>query len=311
MSLLQIISDSTKQAIKDTSSSTFQHIIEFQLLKFSNYQLAVGDVLLIALILVICSYLLKLIGAILDSFVENKRIDNRNRVTISILLKYLIWIIAIILSLDVVGVKITLLLAGSAALLVGLGLGLQQIFSDIVSGIFLLLEGSVKIGDIMEVDGIVGRVLKINLRTSEVLTRAGIIIIVPNHKFIVENVVNWSHNATTTRFSVTVGVSYGSDAALVKRILLECAESHGSIVSKKPYEPLVRLIDFGDSSLDFELLFWSKEGFIIENIKSDLRFMILTKFRKNNVEIPFPQRDLNLKGGFSFKGVKKDKPPTD
>ncbi|MFT7000701.1 MAG: small-conductance mechanosensitive channel [Spirosomataceae bacterium] len=309
MNFLQIISESTKKTIRDTSSNTVQNILEFRLLKFSNYQLTISDILLIAVIIVLCTYLLKLIGAILDRFVESKRIDNRNRITISTLLKYLVWVVAIILSLDVIGVKITILLAGSAALLVGLGLGLQQIFSDIVSGIFLLLEGSVKIGDIMEVDGIVGRVLKINLRTSEVLTRAGIIIIVPNHKFIVENVVNWSHNATTTRFTVTVGVSYNSDATLVKKILLECAISHGSIVDRKPYEAIVRLIDFGDSSLDFELLFWSKEGFSIENIKSDLRFMILSKFRKNGVEIPFPQRDLNLRTGFNFIEKEEVPPP--
>jgi small-conductance mechanosensitive channel len=309
MNFLQIISESTKKTIRDTSSNTVQHILEFRLLQFSNYQLTISDILLIAVIIVLCTYLLKLIGAILDRFVDSKRIDSRNRITISTLLKYLIWVIAIILSLDVIGVKITILLAGSAALLVGLGLGLQQIFSDIVSGIFLLLEGSVKIGDIMEVDGIVGKVLKINLRTSEILTRAGIIIIVPNHKFIVENVVNWSHNATTTRFTVTVGVSYSSDATLVKKILLECAVSHGSVVDRKPYEPVVRLIDFGDSSLDFELLFWSKEGFSIENIKSDLRFMILSKFRKNGVEIPFPQRDLNLRTGFDFIEKQEVPPP--
>lgn len=309
MRLQEIISDSTKKAITDSSSNIVQQILEFRLIKVSDYQLTIGDILLIALIYIISSYLLKLIGAILDRFESNQRLDPRNKVTIFILLKYLIWILVVILSLDVIGVKITILLAGSAALLVGLGLGLQQIFSDIVSGIFLLLEGSVKIGDIMEVDGIVGRVLKINLRTSEVLTRAGIIIIVPNHKFIVENVVNWSHNASTTRFSVTVGVSYGSDAALVKKILLECASSHGSIVDRKPYEPTVRLINFGDSSLDFELLFWSKEGFIIETIKSDLRFMILSKFRKNNVEIPFPQRDLNFKTGLDFLKPNPDKSP--
>lgn len=305
MIILQILSDSTKKSIQDASEDTIHNLFELRLLSFGKYVLNIGDILLIALIFIMCTYLLKLIGAILDSFVESKRLDSRNRTTILILTKYLIWVIGIVLALDVIGVEITILLAGSAALLVGLGLGLQQIFSDIVSGIFLLLEGSVKIGDLMEVDGLIGRVLKINLRTSEILTRSGIIIIVPNHKFIVENVVNWSHNATTTRFSVGVGVSYSSDPNLVKKILLECAISHGSINKKKPYEPFVRLIDFGDSSLDFELLFWSSEGFIIENIKSDLRFMILSKFRKNGVEIPFPQRDLNFKTDFPIQESEK------
>lgn len=297
MSHLQIISDSTKQSFKDVSEDTIQNLFELRLLAFGKYILTVGDILLIALIFILCRYLLKLIGAILDQFVERKRIDYRNRTTIALLSKYLIWVIGVILALDVISVEITILLAGSAALLVGLGLGLQQIFSDIVSGIFLLLEGSVKIGDIMEVDGLIGRVLKVNLRTSEILTRTGIIIIVPNHKFIVENVVNWSHNVTTTRFEVGVGVSYSSDPNLVKKILLECANSHGSVNSKKPYEPVVRLVNFGESSLQFELIFWSSEGFIIETIKSDLRFMILSKFRKNNIEIPFPQRDINFRSG--------------
>ncbi len=298
MNILQKIPDSTKNNFRELSTTTIQDFFELRLLSFSKYKLTLGDVLLITLIIVLCTFLLKLIGAILNRFVEAKRLDARNKNTIFILTKYIVWVIGTVWTLDIIGVEITILLAGSAALLVGLGLGLQQIFSDIVSGIFLLLEGSVKIGDIMEVDGLVGRVLKLNLRTSEIMTRNGIIIIVPNNKFITENVVNWSHNATTTRFNVKVGVAYNSDAHLVKKILLECAVSHGAISSKKPYEPIVRLTDFGESSLDFELLFWSSEGFVIENIKSDLRFMILAKFRKNNIEIPFPQRDLNFRTNF-------------
>jgi small-conductance mechanosensitive channel len=181
--------------------------------------------------------------------------------------------------------------------LVGLGRGLQQIFSDIVSGVFLLLEGSVKIGDIMEVDGLIGKVTSIKLRTSEILTRDGIVIIVPNHKFITENVVNWSHNSEITRFNVKVGVAYGTDPKLVKEILAECAKENKEITTTGIYTPLVRLINFGDSSLDFELLFWSKKVFTIENTKSDLRFQIVTKFSEKGIQIPFPQRDLHLKSG--------------
>lgn len=271
------------------------NFLEFKLLDFNKYALTIGDLIIVIFIVVITTYLLKLINSILNRMVINQRLEERNKNSFFALIKYLTWIISIVICLEIIGVKITILLAGSAALLVGLGLGLQQIFSDIVSGIFLMLEGSVKEKDIMEVDGIVGKVLKINLRTSEVLTRTGIIIIVPNHKFITENVVNWSHNATVTRFNVKVGVAYNSNPELVKEILFNCANNHPLVVSEQPNVPFVRLIEFGDSSLDFDLLFWSKEGFVIENIKSDIRFSILSKFRENNIEIPYPQRDVNFR----------------
>ncbi|KPM49536.1 mechanosensitive ion channel family protein [Jiulongibacter sediminis] len=280
-----------------------KEILSFKLLEFEKFSLEVLDLLLVVIILITTRILLFSIKSILNRLVTRKALDERNKESFWLLIKYFIWVIAIVLSLEAVGFEITLLLAGSAALLVGLGLGLQQIFSDIVSGVFLLVEGTVKIGDIMEVDGIVGRVTEINLRTSEILTRDGIVIIVPNHKFITENVVNWSHNAFLTRFDIKVGVAYGSDPEQVKRILTECAEEHPD-VNTTAHAPIVRLTNFGDSSLDFQLLFWSSNGFLIENTKSELRFMVVKKFRDENVEIPFPQRDLHVKDG--TLGIKKN-----
>lgn len=274
-----------------------QNILGQVIFEVGDYSLAISDLVLIVLIFFATKFLLRLTSRVLDRFVKSEKLERRNKQSFMLLLKYLIWVFAIVLILETIGVKITLLLAGSAALLVGLGLGLQQIFSDIVSGVFLLVEGSVKIGDIMQVDGIVGRVTTINLRTSEILTRDGIVIIVPNHKFIVENVVNWSHNASITRFNVTVGVAYGSDPNVVKGILEQCAIDNTEIVTKGKYAPIVRLINFGDSSLDFELLFWSRKGFTIENTKSDLRFLIVERFLEKGIEIPFPQRDLHVKSG--------------
>ena len=110
-------------------------------------------------------------------------------------MRYFVWVFVISVSIVILGFDITLLVAGSAALLVGIGFGLQNIFSDLISGLFMLFERKVKVGDVMEVDNIVGKVKAINLRTSELLTRDGYNIIVPNHKFITENVVNWSHNS--------------------------------------------------------------------------------------------------------------------
>jgi small-conductance mechanosensitive channel len=186
------------------------------------------------------------------------------------------------------------LIAGSAALLVGIGLGIQQIFNDIASGLFILFERNLKVNDVVQIEeNIIGRVLSIGLRTSKLETRDNIIMIIPNSKFISDNVINWSHIEVKTRFKVEIGVAYGSDVELVKNVLLECAKQHKDITNKP--QPFVRFNDFGDSSLDFQLFFWTRKAFRVENIKSDLRFQIDIEFRKNDIIIPFPQTDVHLK----------------
>ena len=276
---------------------SIREFLSYRFFEYKDIHFDVADIFFILLVLALTRLILFVVQSLINRLVKQGSFEGRNTQSFQLLFKYFLYIIVFVIILEILGVKITILIAGSAALLVGIGLGLQQIFSDIISGVFLLVEGSVKISDIMEVDGIVGKVTEIKLRTSEILTRDGIIIIVPNHKFITENVVNWSHNAVTTRFEVTVGVSYESDPEKVREILLDCAKENKEILFSKANQPIVRLINFGDSSLDFRLLFWSKNGFLIENTKSDLRFQIVKKFRENNIEIPFPQRDLHLKSG--------------
>ena len=161
-------------------------LLEITILHFGKYKLQVIDIALIGLIFFATRFVLFIITKLLNRLVIRGKMEDRNKKSIMLLLRYFLSILAIVAGMEVIGIEVTLLLAGSAALLVGLGLGLQQIFSDIISGIILLAEGSVKIGDIMEVDGLIGKVTTINLRTSEILTRDGIVIIVPNHKFIVE-----------------------------------------------------------------------------------------------------------------------------
>jgi small-conductance mechanosensitive channel len=277
--------------------NSINSILDFRFFEYKDYQFDVAHFLLIIVVLLITRFLLFTVRSIIKKFVNSEKLDVRNSQSFFLLFKYLIYVITIVIVLEIIGVKITILLAGSAALLVGIGLGLQQIFSDIISGIFLLVDGSVKIGDVMEVDTLVGKVTQINLRTSEILTRDGITIIVPNHKFITENVINWSHNAALTRFDVNVGVAYGTNPEKVREVLLQCAQEIKEISKSKNNVPNVRLTSFGDSSLDFQLLFWSKNVFLIEQTKSDLRFIIANKFMENDIQIPFPQRDLHIKSG--------------
>ena len=183
-------------------------------------------------------------------------------------------------------------LAASAALLVGVGLALQTFFQDIISGIFILLDQSVHVGDIIEIDGKVGRVVEIKLRTTRAVTIDNKVLVIPNHKYLTSILHNWTENGTKTRESVSIGVAYGSDVELVKKILIDVANKHQSIL-KKP-EPLVLFTNFGDSSLNFRLIFTLNDSFIAAIPKSDLRFQIDKAFRENGISIPFPQRDIHI-----------------
>ncbi len=212
---------------------------------------------------------------------------------------YLIFFFALMFALNVLGVNMTLLASGAAALLLGVGLGLQQTFNDFFSGLILLFERSVELGDVVEIDGLVGKVRRIGLRTSIVQTRDNRSVIVPNSKLVVNNVTNWSHDDEVARFSVGVGVAYGSDTQKVKSLLLEEAARHPKVLAQP--EPQVRFTGFGESSLDFELLFWSEEFMRIEDVKSDLRFAVDQRFREGGVAIPFPQRDIWFRNGFPEK----------
>lgn len=220
--------------------------------------------------------------------------DKKRNHSIYLFIKYFLWVFSIIMMVRSTGLDVTYFLAGSAALFVGIGLGVQDIFKDIVSGIFLLTEGTIRIDDILEIDGNVGKVTDIKLRTSDFLTRNGSTIVVPNHKFITEKVINWSHNLTPTRFEVKVGVSYDNDEKKVKDILLKITQQHPDIITgKKDKAPFVRMVDFGDNGIMYSLFFWSSHMFMIEDTISDLRFDIREEFRNNNITIPFPQRVLH------------------
>lgn len=222
-----------------------------------------------------------------------KKLDHSNSYSLYQLIKYILWIISIILILDAVGIKITVLLAGAAALLVGIGLGLQQTFNDIISGIILLIEGTTKIGDVLEIDGDIVKMQSIGLRTSKGLNRDDITVIIPNSAITTNKVINWSHQSQKTRFRIDVGTSYSSDIDLVIKLLEESAYEHPDTTDKEMIE--ARLINFGNSSLDFQVLFYSRNVFRIEKVKSDIRRIISRKFIEHNVTIPFPQLDVHYK----------------
>lgn len=279
--------------------------MNYEILNLGGFKLLTGKLLLGLMVFVVTWFVLLLLKRAITKprFIMDK-IDTKRRMSIYLIIKYFIWVISIIVFLDVIGVKLTVLLVGSTALLALLGLGLQNIFTDLVSGLFLLFEGTIKIGDILEVDGVVGRVKEINLRSTELMTRDDMTIIMPNSRFIVEKVVNWSHNYEEVRFKVGVGVAYGSDVDRVVEILKK-AMSEVKAIAIKPV-PFVRLVNFGDSSIEFEMIFWSKEPFVIENTKSELRMKVYKMLAVEGMAIPFPQRDVHIKGIEKLIEPKKD-----
>ena len=205
---------------------------------------------------------------------------------------YFVYTVVTLVAFDTIGLNLTTLFAASAALLVGVGLALQTFIQDIISGIFILADQSVHVGDIIQVEGQIGKVERIQLRTTRAVTRDNRVLIIPNHKFMASILYNWTENGTLTRESIIVGVAYGSDVDRVRELLLEVASQH-RMVLKKPL-PIVLFNDFGDNALLFELLIPINRSFESNIVKSDIRFAIDKAFRENNIEIPFPQRVVHL-----------------
>ncbi|NNF35064.1 MAG: mechanosensitive ion channel [Saprospiraceae bacterium] len=260
----------------------------------SRINFTVSNIMAAVLILLISRLVVWLTTQLfLYGIYKRRGVDKGSQFAFNQLLKYFIYFIAVFMALSQLGINMTLIWTGAAALLVGVGLGLQQTFNDFISGIVLLFERSTSVGDILEFGGNVGIVREIGLRASVIETRQNISMVVPNSKLVNDNVINWSHFSNRVRFDVSVGVAYGSDTELVKKIMIQVVKEHKDVL-KYP-TPFVRFMDFGDSSLNFTVYFFSRNFMFIEDVKSDIRFKIDAQFRASGVTIPFPQRDVWFK----------------
>jgi small-conductance mechanosensitive channel len=285
------------EAVKDIiHEDVWTSIVQFLKLGYSigtgenAIRLTIGGVLLVIVSFVVASILLRLIRSFITRKMERE--DELKFISIFKFIRYFTYLIVIVLSLSASGINVTVLLTASAALLVGLGLALQELFQDVIGGIFIMIDKSLAVGDIIELNSKVGRVFEIKLRTTRAITRDDKVIIIPNHKFISEVIYNYTQNHSTTREAVKVGVAYGSDTELVKKILLDCADKQNGVL-KSP-TPFVLFEDFGDSSLLFGVYFFIHDSFVDPRIKSEMRFKIDKEFRENGISIPFPQRDVHF-----------------
>ncbi len=267
--------------------------LEFEIFSVGEYSLKVGTLFLVLIIIVLTKVILWLTKKSIFRKRNLEKFNEGNTYSLFQIIKYIVWVIALGIILETFGVKVSLLIAGSAALLVGVGLGLQQTFNDVISGIILLSERSIRIADVLEIDGDILIIQEIGLRTSIGLNRDDISIIIPNSLITTNKVINWSHQKKQNRFRIEVGVTYGSDVDLVIKILEESAKKHPEVNDKKLVE--ARLVNFGNSSLDFQVLFYSSTIFGSDRMKSDIRRKINRKFIENNITIPFPQMDVHIK----------------
>ncbi len=252
--------------------------------------ITIGLLLLVIFSFLVTSNLLKWVRKLYTR--KMSEVDTQKFISVFKFIKYITYVIVVFTVLSFAGVNVTPVLAASAALLVGLGLALQDLFKDIIGGVFIIVDKSLLVGDIIEIDGKVGRVMDIKLRTTRAITRDDKIFIVPNHKFISDTIYNYTQNHKMTREFVRVGVAYGSDTQLVKELMLK-AVSNDKRILKQP-SPFVLFEDFGDSALVFSVYFFLSNSFIDPVIKSDIRFRIDTSFREHKVTIPFPQRDVHI-----------------
>ncbi|MDE0011858.1 MAG: mechanosensitive ion channel [Candidatus Poribacteria bacterium] len=221
-------------------------------------------------------------------------------------------LLGIFISLSAIGVSFTSLALIFGGLSIGIGIGLQNIASNLISGFILIFERPIKIGDLVEIMdvNVFGRISSINLRSTVIVSLDEKEIIVPNSQLITESVHNLTHASNLYRLQIDVGVSYGSDVDLVKKVLLDAANEHLGVI-KEPIPnisnvtaPFVRFVSFGESSLDFHLLVWIPDSFQRFDVASDLHFMIWHKFKEYSITIPFPQRDVHFYPKESAQGEK-------
>jgi len=245
-----------------------QAILDFQLFQLGGNPITVLHVTMSVFSLIVTYILARSVHRILSRYVL-KEVEPAPRYVIVRFTQYLVWLIGIAVAIELLNVDLTALTFVAGALGIGIGFGLQNVVNNLVSGVVLLLEQPVRYRDRVSVENVEGQVEHINFRSTTIITNDNITIIVP------------------------VGVAYGSDVALVTETLLAVAGAQEKVLASP--EPEVRFLEFGDSSLNFELLVWSDEPPNHRRLHSNLNYAIDAAFREKGIEIPFPQRDLHLK----------------
>ncbi len=266
------------------------------LFSLGETQVSLATLMAFVLILVIVVLLSRITRVVLlKRVLSHTKLDTGMQYLISRMAGYVVLALGLMVGLQTIGINLNSLTIFAGAVGIGVGFGLQTIVNNFVSGIIIMGERAVQVGDRVEVGDTLGDVVRIGARSTSIRTNDNIIIIVPNADFVSGRVVNWSHRGdTNVRMRIPVGVSYDSDPHKVRKLLLEVAEANPQVLQEPP--PNVVFRGFGDSSLDFELRVWTSEMTHRPGaFKSALNFALWDKFKEHKIEIPFPQRDVHVK----------------
>jgi small-conductance mechanosensitive channel len=265
------------------------------LFSFGNSEISLSTIFYFVIAFILLFYVAgKLKKILITKVLTRAEISIGLRESIGMITKFSVILVGSIVIIQSAGIDLSALSLLAGALGVGIGFGLQNITNNLVSGIIILFENPIKVGDRIEVGDISGDVVNISVRATTILTNDNISIIVPNSEFISNTVINWSHNDRNIRFNIPVGVSYNESPEQVKELLLRVASENENVL-KNP-EPTVFSEEFGDSSLNFTLAVWTANYTDKpRRLTSELNFAIFKKFQEHDIEIPFPQRDIHVK----------------
>jgi small-conductance mechanosensitive channel len=279
----------------DTATEVADRILEVPFFKVGNLPVTLLFLLKAAVFLFLLGLAARLGRKVVrDRILARTSVEQGLQYALSVATGYLIFLVGLTVGLQSLGLDLTSIAFLGGAIGIGIGVGLQPVVNNFVSGLILLVERPVKVGDRVEIEKLTGDIVKIAARSTWVRTNDNVVIIVPNSEFTSKRVTNWTANDRRVRITVPVGTSYSSEPDRVRELLLEVARGHKDVLADPP--PDVVFIGFGDSSLNFELRVWTSSQVRTPLIlRSDLYFAIFRSFQESGIEIPFPQRDLHLR----------------
>jgi small-conductance mechanosensitive channel len=263
--------------------------------QIGSTELTIGSLVYFILLLFLLFYLTgKIKKWVVYKLLAKSKIELGVRIAVGTILRYIVLVVGFIIVLQTIGIDLSAVTVLAGALGVGIGFGLQNITNNFVSGIIILFERPIKVGDRIEVGDISGDVVNISMRSTTIVTNDNISIIIPNSDFISSKVINWSYTDRNIRFNIPVGVSYNEDPEIIRKILMEVANENKAVLNKP--EPDVLFKEYGDSALVFTLRIWTQQYINRPDIlKSEIYYAVFKKFKEHNIEIPFPQRDIHIK----------------
>lgn len=284
---------------QQNSDISFRDFIDYKIIDSTKFELSFYHIIQVIIVFYVAKFSIRIAQLLITQRLRKRKDYDAGLEYVYVqITKYIIYIIAIFFSSKLLFNDISGIMTGSLGILVGLGLGLQDVFKDFIAGIVLLIERNLMVGDIIEIlssdgkDRLIVKVVKIGVRTSKIENRDGNTLILPNTQLSQNRIENWSHANPLSRFIIEVPVAYGADTNLVMRLLKQSAMSHPKV--SKESEVIVRLSEFQQNNMKFDLLFWAENTWQINNYRSEIRMEIDRLFRQYKINMPYPQLDLHI-----------------